>query len=125
MKKCPACAKQFVKGRRALVSDRMRLVCLTCSSKALRVVTTIATTKCVEKRCNGTASICATCASSSRAEALEAPLAPVRSQLEAMIRALALVKQREQGEGLEEYVRGKLEGLETALTVVLIAQEPK
>jgi hypothetical protein len=52
LRTCPACATNFIWGRKALVLGVMRLVCLSCSEGAMRMVTTVKNAKCQEKHCN-------------------------------------------------------------------------
>lgn len=113
---CPACGKAFLNGKRALVNGIMRRVCLSCSSGAVRVVCTVSQTKCTSARCNGTASVCVTCASSAVSEALAGPLGPIAKKLHAMYRALTKVAPK--GEDAGEHLQGKIEGLETAIAVI-------
>lgn len=116
-KRCPTCDRHFLKGKRALVSGSMRLVCLSCASGAIRVVTTVTKAKCVTRHCNGTAAICQSCAAEQVSEATADPLATPRKALTAMVRALTLVEQRE-GDSAPDYIRGKLEGLMTGLALL-------
>jgi hypothetical protein len=118
-RKCPADGKLFLKGKRALVNGKVRLVCLACAANATRVVTTITHARCNHPRCNGTAAVCVSCAEQGKLDALAAPLAPAIAAIEAMIRGLRLfVAPDDLGDEAKAHADGKLEGLESALTVL-------
>lgn len=118
-RKCPACARLFLKGKRALVGDKIRLVCLACAGSALRVVQTITHARCNHPRCNGTAAVCVSCAEEGKRDALAAPLAPAIAAIEAMIKASRLfVAPADLGEEALAHGQGKIEGLESALMVL-------
>lgn len=118
-RKCPACARLFLKGKRALLGDKVRLVCLSCAGAALRVVTTITHARCNHPRCNGTAAVCVSCAEQAKLDALAAPLAAPIAALEAMVKASRLfVAPSDLGEEALAHGHGKIEGIETALQVL-------
>lgn len=80
--------------------------------------------KCTHPHCNEVATTCAEHVRDAASEAVRAPLAAPIAALAAMIRGLALVKPpSDEGQDLvSEYVRGKIEGLETAITLLEGAQ---
>jgi len=117
-RKCPACARLFIKGRKAIVSSKLRLVCLSCAAGATRIVTSIATVKCASRRCNGTAAMCVSCHSDEVREALAQAYARPRAAIEAMIRGLVHVAPIG-GDAARDHVQGKIEGLESALAMLL------
>jgi hypothetical protein len=114
---CPCCGRPLLKGKRALVQGVFRRVCLICSAKAVRVCTVVGKIKCTSTKCDGAASVCVTCATSAVTDALANPLGPIADALRAMIRGLSVVENRE-SEHAEEYLAGKIEGLESALSLV-------
>jgi hypothetical protein len=117
MRTCHACGKTFRVGKKALVLGTMRHVCLVCSEKALRVCVTITNVKCTHAHCNETAVTCAAHTLDAVQRAVASPMGPPIAALRAMIRGLGMVKGPEE-DSLAEYLRGKIEGLETALVLL-------
>ena len=115
MKTCHNCGRRCISTRKALVLGRMQGVCPECSQKAIRVCCLTTNAKCCHANCNGMASVCVEHARRDVAEALAVPLGPAIAALKAMIRGLAMVQIKDTG--AEEYVRGKVEGLESALAL--------
>jgi hypothetical protein len=107
----------FKSGKRALVAGTMRRVCLTCSSSAVRVVQTVTTNACESPCCTRPAALCTGCVEARVRADLHAPLMPAVAALRAMARGLMMVAPADDGEP-SEYVRGKVEGIESALALL-------
>lgn len=119
LKTCPGCGRQFLRGRHALVKDgaRMRdkVVCFDCSSKCVRVLTTATSGVCKQPTCFEPAAWCAEHAremkEAERLFALRNAIAGVQAILEGYRHVRPLP-------GDEPYVRGRIDGLESALEVL-------
>jgi hypothetical protein len=119
LRTCPACATNFIRGRKALVLGAMRLVCLSCSEGAMRMVTTVKNAKCQEKHCNERSVYCSTHLDKRIREAVAKGTKPVKDVLLAMIRGMRNVVPKDADKEGFEHAQGKLEGLESALEVIL------
>jgi hypothetical protein len=119
MKTCFGCGRSFYKGKKALVQGVMRTVCLSCSEGAIRVVCTVTSSKCCDPHCSELATTCNAHVLRVAKRNAELGNKPARDALMAAIRAMHLVVPKDADRDGFEHAQGKLEGLESALEILL------
>jgi ribosomal protein L24E len=119
-KDCPGCGRGFLKGKKVLFPLKdgrlvRKLVCLTCSAKCERIMTRVTAKPCMVAACDNAAHLCTT-------HAAEMVLSERRSCTTGLITELrgmaAALKVTERTHGGEDFIQGKIEGIEAVLEVL-------
>lgn len=126
VKDCKACGRGFLKGKRVLYPTRdgrlvRALVCLSCASRAERIIVRVSAKPCMVATCPNAAHVCSHHAGAAVTDARASSLAISVGELRGMIAALRITE-RVEGYAAEPHVNdfldGKIEGLEAALEVL-------
>jgi hypothetical protein len=120
-KDCPGCGRGFLKGKRVLFPMRdgrlvRKLVCLTCSSKAERVMTRVTAKPCMSSSCDNAAHMCTHCAADL---VLEERMRSTTGAVEELRGMLVALRVTDKTHGGEDFIQGKIEGLESAIELLV------
>ena len=120
-KDCPGCGRGFLKGKRVLFPMRdgrlvRKLVCLSCSAHAERIMTRVTAKPCMVASCDNAAHMCTHHAAEMVLEERKRCTTDVVTDLRGMILALHVT---EKNHGGEDFIQGRIEGLESAIEALL------
>src|SRR5208337_1627277 len=121
-KDCPGCGRGFLKGKRVLFPMRdgrlvRKIVCLSCSATAERVMTRVTAKPCMVNGCDNAAHLC----TGHMAEMVLAERERCTSGAVAALRGMVVaMRVTEKTHGGEDFIQGKIEGLESAIEALVL-----
>ncbi len=120
-KDCPGCGRGFLKGKRVLFPMRdgrlvRKIVCLSCSATAERVMTRVTAKPCMVPGCNNAAHLCTGHAADMVLDERERCTSGAVVALRGMVLGL---RATEKMHGGEDFIQGKIEGLESAIEALI------
>jgi hypothetical protein len=127
---CPVCGRGFVKGKRCYVPTHdgrliRKLVCMTCAVKAERIIVKVSAELCMTPGCPHNARVCTHCAAGMVLHERENALAIVIHQLRGIVAAGKIARPPLNNADELAWYEGRLEGLQSALAMLLRSNAEK